>query len=243
MIYDVWTIAWKELKLIGQGSSRGKLWMLAFPAIFGIVMPLQMGRVWLDSPVGVAFWVIMPLILVATWVADAFAGERERHTLETLLASRLPDRAILLGKIAAIVAYAWLISLLVFLVAVLTANAAHWQGSFQFYTLPVTLAGSGFGLLFTFLAANAGVLVSLRAATVRQAQQMVTFGVLGIVWIPIIGVNLARSYLPQGWLTDLGQRLDPVVAILLALAVLLGVSLLLFLAALARFQRAKLILD
>ena len=46
-------------------------------------------------------------MMVSSLVADSFAGERERHTLETLLASRLPDRAILAGKLLVPVAVAW----------------------------------------------------------------------------------------------------------------------------------------
>jgi ABC-type Na+ efflux pump permease subunit len=42
-------------------------------------------------------------------ITDSIAGERERQTLETLLASRLPDRAILLGKVAAITLLGWLL--------------------------------------------------------------------------------------------------------------------------------------
>ena len=45
--------------------------------------------------------------MIISFIGDAIAGERERHTLETLLASRMPDRAILLGKVIAIVLYAW----------------------------------------------------------------------------------------------------------------------------------------
>ncbi len=40
-------------------------------------------------------------------ITDSIAGERERQTLETLLASRLPDRAIVLGKIIAVTLFGW----------------------------------------------------------------------------------------------------------------------------------------
>ena len=43
-------------------------------------------------------------------VPDPLPRERERHTLETLLASRLSDRAILLGKIGAAVGFEWVIT-------------------------------------------------------------------------------------------------------------------------------------
>ena len=61
-------------------------------------------------------------------IADSFAGERERHTLETLLASRLSDRAILFGKIAACIAYGWLMAMLCVLVGTITENVSHWEG-------------------------------------------------------------------------------------------------------------------
>ena len=70
-------------------------------AVFGVFLPLQNGASWVTSPITMVYWAWMPLMLVTGVIADSFAGERERHTLETLLASRLPDRAILLGKVAA----------------------------------------------------------------------------------------------------------------------------------------------
>ena len=55
-------------------------------------------------------------------VADSFAGERERHTLETLLASRLPDRAILFGKVLAAVGYGWVLVMLMLVLSLVTVN-------------------------------------------------------------------------------------------------------------------------
>ena len=51
-----------------------------------IYVPLQMGRDWVDSP-GSLFCLIVPLMLVGMTIPESFAGERERHTLATLLAS------------------------------------------------------------------------------------------------------------------------------------------------------------
>ena len=110
MIADLWTVMWKEWKelFVQRGSMRGGLLRLVIViGVLGIVPPLQAGREWVDSPMVLAFAGWMPLLLVTSVVADSFAGERERHTLETLLASRLPDRAILFGKVGTAVSYGW----------------------------------------------------------------------------------------------------------------------------------------
>ena len=110
MIGDVLTVAWKEWRELFQlgGSHRGgRFSLVILIGVFGVFLPLQSGAEWVQSPATVFYWGWVPLMLVGSAVADSFAGERERHTLETLLASRLPDRAILLGKMLAAVAYGW----------------------------------------------------------------------------------------------------------------------------------------
>lgn len=53
----------------------------------------------------------LPLVLSAIMIAESLAGERERRTLETLLASRLSERAILLRKMSAAVLLGWMLLL------------------------------------------------------------------------------------------------------------------------------------
>jgi ABC-2 type transport system permease protein len=110
MIEDVKTMMWKELKelFMKQGSFKGGMFgLIMFAAIFGVYLPWTIGRDLVSSPVALLFWMWVPLLLVMAVVVDSFAGERERHTLETLLASRLSDRAILYGKILTAVIYGW----------------------------------------------------------------------------------------------------------------------------------------
>lgn len=76
-------------------------------------------------------------------VADAFAGERERHTLETLLATAFPDTSILLGKIAASVLYAWGIAFACSLLGVITINVVFPSGGLQFYNPGMFFGGFG----------------------------------------------------------------------------------------------------
>ena len=54
MAHDIFTVMWKEWKELlyagAQGGSRsGLIGLLIMIAIFGIVMPLQWGAMWLES--------------------------------------------------------------------------------------------------------------------------------------------------------------------------------------------------
>ncbi|UCD40705.1 MAG: hypothetical protein JSV69_08835 [Chloroflexota bacterium] len=101
MINDILSIMWKEIReliLQRSGLRGGWIGLLILIAVFGVLFPLQSGPDWLVTPTTILMWAWVPFILVNSVVADSFAGERERHTLETLLASRLSDQAILIGK-------------------------------------------------------------------------------------------------------------------------------------------------
>lgn len=244
MIPDIWTIIWKETKelLFQRGNLRGGwLGLLVFIGVFGIFMPLQSGPEWVESPTGLFIWGWVPFLLVSGVVADSFAGERERHTLETLLASRLSDRAILFGKIAAAIAYGWGITMVSVFLGLITINVVHWQGKLSLYPAATGLGIVGLSFLVALLAAGLGVLVSLRAATVRQAQQ--TFSIaFFLLFIPLFILPM----LPEEWrarLVDLAVNAN-LSAIVIALAIiLLVIDVVLILAAMARFKRDRLILD
>lgn len=242
MSTDIWTVMWKETKLLLEGNNRGKIGPLIFLAVFGVVLPLQTGRMWLSSPAGVAFWAIIPLVLVVSWVADSFAGERERHTLETLLASRLSDRAILFGKIIAGAGYAWMMALAAMVLGLATVNLANPHASLQLYAPAIGLGGAGLSFLMATLAANAGVLISLRAATVRQAQQTVGLGLMIVIWVPFLAFN----FLPVEWRLAIEATLGAANLMQVAVAgvaALLALDIALLATAMARFQRTRLTLD
>ena len=102
MMDDIRTMLWKEWKefFLQRGSSRKTMLISALlPVILlGIVIPWRAGPAYADNMVALIVPALMPLLFVLVLVADSFAGERERHTLETLLATRLSDQVILLGK-------------------------------------------------------------------------------------------------------------------------------------------------
>src|SRR5512135_723452 len=106
---DIFTTMWRDFReqFFSAGNRRGG-WMnvAIMVGVAGLWFPLQTGREWFTSWLAV-YTACFPIMTVVTLVADSFAGERERHTLETLLASRLPDRAIVLGKLLAAASYGW----------------------------------------------------------------------------------------------------------------------------------------
>src|SRR5512132_2161163 len=244
MIGDAWTMAWKEWKelLAPQGRFRGgAMNLLLLLGIFGIAMPWQFGRAWVESPMMLLYWGWVPLLLLSNVVVDAFAGERERHTLETLLATRLPDRAILFGKIGAAVAYALAIAAASLLLGVVTVNVIVRPERLLLYP-PATLAGAlVMNLLGAALIAGLGVLVSLRSASVRQAGQLMGIAVLLVGFAPVVGVRALSAY----W----RSHGHPVTAADTALAGLVGLALFILLdvsligAAVVRFRRSRLLLD
>jgi ABC-2 type transport system permease protein len=243
---DFATVLWKEWKEIllqrsaGGGGARQPLIMIA---LVGILVPLRMGPTRFFGPEPLLLITFLSAAAISAVVADAFAGERERRTLETLLASRLSDQAILFGKIAACVGYGWLIAMASLLLGTVTVNVANWHGRILLFHDPGSWLGSILAPPLAGLAvASAGVFVSLHAATVRQAQQ--TLGIA--LAVLVIGGTFGFSALPPAWKAHLVQILfgwSLTELVLLGAGVLLVIDAVLVLAAMARFQRAKLVLD
>ncbi len=188
---DSMAVAWKEWReLAGQRGFKGRAGMLMMVLVFGIVIPLQTGPSWVTSPVTGVAWSWVPMFLVMTVVSDAFAGERERHTLETLLATRLSDRGILYGKVGAAVAYGVGLTALCLVVGLVTLNVTHPQGGLLLYQARVAGGMALFGVLGAVLVATAGVGISLRAPTVRQAQQTLSALVILVAVLPVAAVRM-----------------------------------------------------
>jgi ABC-2 type transport system permease protein len=246
MLQDVWTMCWKEWReyLVGQGGGRfGNLRVLAFIVIAGAFIAFSSGAQWATSPLALlAVGVYFPLVLTLTMVADSFAGERERRTLETLLASRLSDRAILLGKVAALTSYGWLFGLVGALLTIVVANIGALDQAPFFYTPPIALGIVVLGLLASGLMASAGCLVSLRAPTTRQAQQTLSLLIIAPLIIGVIGVQLVPASARANLLNTL-SGVDGRAALLVGVLALVALNGVFVALALARFRRDRLILD
>jgi ABC-2 type transport system permease protein len=244
MARDLRTVVWKELKEIfsQRGRSRGaKRSILIFLAVFGIFMPLQSGAEWLRSPIVMLYWAWVPFMLASSIVTDSFAGERERHTLETLLASRLPDRAILAGKIATAVIYGWGITLGCVLAGLVAINIVHGHGHILVYGATVAAGIFLLTFLVALLASGLGVLVSLRAATVRQAMQTFSIAFL-LLFVPLFLLPLLPAPV-KARLFAAVSKLDFTAAALAGAAFLVIANAVILLIADKRFRRNRLILD
>jgi ABC-2 type transport system permease protein len=238
-------MVWKEGKELLQvrGSRRNSLaGVLLNLGVFGVFLPWQSGLNWLES-LATTFWVLFAATFWTTSViADSFAGERERHTLETLLASRLPDRAILFGKFTAALIYVWGQILASLALGLLVVNLAHGSGQIVFYRPSVGFTALGASLLGTGLVAALGIWISLRASTVRQAQQTLLLPLTLVLILPSVGIMI----LPADMQSRVFQWLvgaDVTALAVAGLAALLVIDAGLLAATAARFKRPRMILD
>ena len=242
---DILTVMWKERK--GLFRVRGRraqaLMGMLSPVLLAIYLPISAGVEWVENPLSLLLAFAAPLILVGISIPDSFAGERERHTLPTLLASRLSDRAILFGKIITSVAFGWGVTLILLAIGLVTVNVAHWDGHILFYKPSILLADLALSFLVAMLTAGAGVLFSLRAATAQEAQQTL----MAVLLIPpmilqfglfaILGSGSGKARLQEVLATLSFEQV-----ILVIVAVLLALDAVLLMAAMSRFKRARLIL-
>ncbi len=236
---DLWTMIWKEWKdvLFQGGGWRAWIRPLVMLGLAGVYVPLQIGSLWLDLSLNALFVLLwVPFFLIMSLMGDAFAGERERHTLETLLASRMPDRSILLGKVFIAVAYGMGLILGSLLLGLVLVNLTRSGGTWQFYPPNLLLGVIILGVAVSTLGAGAGALVSLRSQTVRQATQVLSIGTLVLT----VGVGFAAStLLPKDFFARYST--DQILIFAIVLVALVDVVLLAF--AIVRFQRSKLILS
>lgn len=246
MIADIQAVMWKEWRELfatrGSALRNGPWNVVMALGVFGVFLPLQFAETWLTS-IWTVFWIVfVTSFWTVGYVADSFAGERERHTLETLLASRLPDAAILLGKLGAIVAYVWAQVLASLLLGALTVNVISWQGNFRFYAAPVALSAIGLGLLGAGLMAALGIFISMHAPTARQAQQRLLIPITLVMLLPSVGSLLVPADQQERLFRAVGAA-DVTLVVAVVLGVLLVVDAALIALALARFQRSRLVTD
>jgi ABC-2 type transport system permease protein len=243
---DILTIMWKESKsLLRYGDNRWKgIAILVTPvALFGILIPIQFREGWLTGYWSLGIACFTPLLLIASTIAESFAGERERHTLETLLASRLPGRAILFGKLLTSVTFGWGMTMLLLFVSLMVVNLLDGQRGFQNYQPNILWMDILASLLMAGFVSSLGIVISLRSPTVQAASQSIML----MLFMPFLllqaVVFLLPVFLPKSTIKAIAAEFNFTNIMLVVLAILLVVDIVLFLGSMARFQRSRLILS
>ena len=247
--------------LAAYSGQVGALRLLARGMDPSVAQPVNTGTLDVSTPEakrGLMLSVMLPYFLIITaflggaaLVLDATAGERERQTLEPLLATPAPRGAIVSGKIVA-ACLLGVVSLLLSLLAIkLSAQFATGMartldmsllaiGQMLFVLLPMLLIGTA---LLTFLAAA--------AKSLKEAQSHMTWLML-LPMIPTIMLmvspvktqlwQFAVPFLAQNQLLLKVIRAEPISAQVWAvyLGSSLGLALLLWLAAVMRYRQEKL---
>ena len=245
MMRDIGTVVWKEWREFRDqllSLRRGGLSALILALILGVVAPVQLGPEWVQSDLIIAYWPFLAATMVSSLIADSVAGERERHTLETLLASRLSDSAILVGKIIAAVLYGLGFAVANLLIGLVAVNIAHRESApilfgAERFTVTIVLT-----ILASLLMAGIGVFISLRASTVKQAQQAFGIAIIVLTMGPLLLFNALEPETRMA-IADRLARLGPSRIYAYAIAGLTTASIIVIGAALARFKRGKLVLD
>ena len=246
MFEDISTLMWKEYKsLLRSSGSRWKsITIMVTPiALFGIIFPIQFSTEWLESYWSLTVSGVTPLLLIATTISESFAGERERHTLETLLSSRLPDRAILLGKLFTSLLFGWGMTLFLLAISLIVVNVLEWSGQFLFYQPIIFGIDIVSSLLVSGFVSSLGTMISLRAPTVQNAAQTIMLALFMPLLLLQAVVFLLPSFIPIDLIKARLEQQDFASIIIIILIILVVANIGLFISARARFKRSKLILS
>lgn len=236
MLTDILTMLWKEAKVQFRGKTKKSSFIrqLLAPIILAGVFPITWGAEWVNEFPPLLISVLTPALIAGIMISDSFAGERERHTLDTLLASRIPDRAILFGKMLLPVLTGWGAALVFNLLSLVVVNLAHGEGTFLFYSPSNAAAILFLSLLSATLMTAGGVITSLSASSAQEAaQKLMTF-----ILIPAMALQmLPMLFMDQ--ILEVIQVLDGTQILILFGLGLVGLDLVLVLIATRKFQRSE----
>lgn len=135
-------------------------------------------------------YLIVPLMMVSVIAADAFAGEKERRTLEALLYTPTTDREVLLGKALAAYVPALAVAWGGFLVYSLVSNLAAWPVMGRIFLPTATWWALALWVAPAVAALGLGatVLVSARVNSFQEAYQLGA-----VVVLPIVALVVAQA--------------------------------------------------
>ena len=235
---DLATMLWKEAREFA-GNRRFLRYFGIAVLLFGVLPSLEHragqsgAAAALSAILGLAYVGFSSAIVVAQTAPDLVLHERSGHTLEYLLATRLPDAAIFLGKVLLSAAVGYGTALLTLAVQMLAVNVLHhggaatgWQWGVLASPLGRVLALAGPAALDIYIA-TVGTFVALRAGDQRAAY-MVTMLCVGILVLPFV-FGLLPVHATTAWAAR-------------TVAELAGLAIVLVAVGIALFRRERLVL-
>ena len=135
-------------------------------------------------------FLIVPLMVSSVLAADAFAGEKERRTMETLLHLPIDNRDLFLAKLLSAFVPAVLVSWIGFVMFSIVANAVAWDVMGRIFVPTRLWLVMIFWVAPAVAAFGLGVMVrvSVRARSTQEANQLG-----GAVVLPLIFLAVAQS--------------------------------------------------
>ena len=205
-----------------RSSRRGGLIQASVLVVgLGFLGPRADVAGWLGgSPLSVAFFAFIPGVAAASMAADAFAGERERRTLETLLATPVSEVTILAGKALASITFGSIVGLLGLAAATFTVRGIT---GLPFVPSLAQVAGTlGATVASSSVMSAAAIVVSMLVPVARATQQiisvgtMIVYAILAVLWgVLQLALTWPNVFLAEG-------------AMLALAAVVLGIARVLF---------------
>ncbi len=179
----------KLLALIPQVEQSEDLGLTLVKAVLNYIMPV--------------FFLIIPIMTASVMAASSFVGEKEKHTLETLLYSPLSLDQIFRAKILASFSLSMLVSLISFCAMLLALEIE------VFFTANSLVAPNFSWLIVLLLLSPAIALIAItiivrgsaKAQTVEEAQQGAVFLLLPILLLLVgqfTGLLLVSAWLLLG---------------------------------------------
>jgi len=187
----------KDLKEISQTFQVFGV-MIIIPIIFGVVFPIIIAVVAASIPpaeIGTldflinlysGFFLMMGAIIPTVIASDSFAGEKERKTIEALLAAPISDSELFLGKV--LVSFVPTVILTYLSATIFCVLVNLGLGTFKLPNLNfifILLAAP----LFTLLAIELTVFVSVKVKGFREAQQLA-----GAVLVPVLAIVFLNAF-------------------------------------------------
>lgn len=162
------------LKLVPQSSWAGSAEQTLMDLVFNYILPV--------------FFLIIPIMASSIMAASSFVGEKEKHTLETLLYAPLTLNQIFRSKVMASFLLSMLVSLLSFvsMILVVETEAFFLMGAFLIpkvnWLIILLLLSPGVSMIAVTLI----VRVSAKAQSMEESQQSAVFLILPLILL-IVG--------------------------------------------------------